>query len=125
MRIWDLEVDRLCRVHLLAEHRELHGLWNILVHDKRGYRNHPETRRWDGRLAALYRRHEDEVREMRRRGWGHRSPLDEGLAAGTADVQTELVDTIPEQVANLRAKGCACLLDGAGSPAMAGRRGTT
>ena len=28
MRIWDIEPERLCRKHLLAEHAELHGLWN-------------------------------------------------------------------------------------------------
>ncbi len=31
MRIWDIEPVRLCRAHLLGEHRELHGLWNILT----------------------------------------------------------------------------------------------
>jgi len=110
VRIWDLEANRLCRTHLLAEHRELHGLWNILVHDKRGYRNHPETRRWEGRLAALYLRHEEEVREMSRRGWSHRSPLDRLLAAGTSETQPEMVNSRAEQVANLRAKGCDCRL---------------
>lgn len=108
MRVWDLNVGRLCRTHLLAEHRELHGLWNILTQDKSGYRRHPETRRWEGRLAALHRRHEDEAAEMARRGWRHRSPLDPALAAGTSAIQSEFVDSLADQRANLRAKGCAC-----------------
>jgi hypothetical protein len=108
VRIWDIEVERLCRVHLLAEHRELHGLWNILVLDKRGYRRHPETRRWEGRLAALGARHEQQTAEMTRRGWAHRSPLDLAAAAGTDAIQSVLVNTIPEQLEILRAKGCAC-----------------
>lgn len=108
MRIWDIEVDRLCRAHLLAEHRELHGLWNILTLDKRGYRAHPETRRWVGRLAALGARHEQLAAEMTRRGWRHRSPLDLGLAEGTDARQTVLVNTVAEQIEILRAKGCAC-----------------
>jgi len=112
MRIWDLEVERLCRAHLLAEHRELHGLWNILTLDKAGYRHHPETRRWEGRLGALYNRHEAQAAEMRRRGWAHRSPLDRAGAEGSADAQTAFVNTIEEQVAILRAKGCACTLPG-------------
>ncbi|MDD3940683.1 MAG: pyrimidine dimer DNA glycosylase/endonuclease V, partial [Candidatus Pacebacteria bacterium] len=29
MRVWDIHPKDLCRKHLLAEHRELHGLWNI------------------------------------------------------------------------------------------------
>jgi hypothetical protein len=31
MRIWDIEPEKLCRQHLLGEHRELHGLWVILI----------------------------------------------------------------------------------------------
>ena len=76
MRIWDLEPACLCRSHLLGEHRELHAVWAILTQDKRGYRHHPETRRWEGKLAALYRRHEALVAEMTRRGYRHASPLD-------------------------------------------------
>lgn len=61
MRIWDLDPAILCRQHLLGEHRELHGLWNILVREQQGqgtggYANHPETRRWEGRLKALRRK---------------------------------------------------------------------
>ena len=58
MRIWDVAPGVLCRRHLLGEHRELHGLWNILTQDKRGYRRHPETVRREGELAALFGRHE-------------------------------------------------------------------
>ena len=58
MRIWDLPPSLLCRQHLLGEHRELHGLWRILTENRQGYAHHPETRRWRGKLAALYQRHE-------------------------------------------------------------------
>ncbi len=54
MRIWDLEPERLCRQHLLGEHRELHALWVILTQDKQGFSRHPETLRWRGKLQALY-----------------------------------------------------------------------
>ena len=111
MRIWDVEPARLCRQHLLGEHRELHGLWNILTQGKRGYRGHPETRRWEGKLAALYARHEALVAEMLRRGYRHDSSLDAGLATGEA-VQREYVDPPAEQRRILRAKGCACRLEG-------------
>ena len=49
--------DRFCRAHLLGEHRELHAIWSVLTGDKAGYRKHPETLRWENRLAALYARH--------------------------------------------------------------------
>lgn len=34
MRIWDLSPKRLCRNHLLGEHRELHAIW---AGGKKGY----------------------------------------------------------------------------------------
>ena len=107
MRIWDIEPSLLCREHLLGEHRELHAVWTILTQDKRGYANHPETLRWRGRLAALYRRHESLVEEMTSRGYRHRTPLDASLAQGLA-LQDQYVDTPEQQVALLRAKGCDC-----------------
>jgi putative hemolysin len=107
MRIWDVEVARLCDQHLLGEHRELHAIWTILTTGKRGYSRHPETLRWQGRLAALYARHEDEVAEMGRRGFRHASPLDPALATGEA-AQTVLVDSVADQLARLTARGCGC-----------------
>jgi hypothetical protein len=107
VRIWDLDPACLCRGHLLGEHRELHAVWAILTEGKRGYRNHPETRRWEGKLAALYRRHEALVAEMGRRGWRHASPLDPALATGAA-VQDVYVDPPAGQRELLRAKGCGC-----------------
>ena len=35
-------------------------MWNILTQGKRGYTNHPETKRWKGKLRALYRVHEED-----------------------------------------------------------------
>jgi hypothetical protein len=107
MRIWDLPPSELCRAHLLGEHRELHAVWSILIHDKTGYANHPETLRWRGKLHALYLRHETLVVEMTRRGYRHASPLDRALASGSA-VQEEFVDPPNRQRALLRAKGCDC-----------------
>ena len=87
----------------------MHGLWNILTLDKAGYRQHPETRRWVGRLGALYARHEALVAEMARRGYAHRSPLDRQLATGSAE-QTTLLDSLERQEQILQAKKCECLL---------------
>ena len=109
MRIWDLPPEILCRQHLLGEHRELHGLWNILTLDKKGYREHPETKRWVGRLAALYSRHEALVAEMHRRGYRHNSPLDRDLATGS-EIQDMLIDTPEEQFNMLVEKPCLCTL---------------
>ncbi|MDD5340692.1 MAG: pyrimidine dimer DNA glycosylase/endonuclease V [Candidatus ainarchaeum sp.] len=107
MRIWDLGPGRLCRSHLLGEHRELHAIWSILTKGKKGYSRHPETLRWKGRLKALYARHTALVREFAERGYIHRSPLDKRLARGAA-VQTVFVDTPANQRAILRRKRCGC-----------------
>jgi hypothetical protein len=107
VRIWDVDPALLCRSHLLGEHRELHGLWNILTLDKPGYRSHPETLRWEGKLGALYDRHEALVGEMLRRGYRHASPLEPGLATGSR-VQDAYVDPPAEQHRILREKPCEC-----------------
>jgi Pyrimidine dimer DNA glycosylase len=107
VRIWDLPPERLCRAHLLGEHRELHAIWSVLTGEKAGYRKHPETLRWEGRLAALYARHTALVAEMSSRGYVHSSPLDGRLATGGA-VQDRYVDPPDAQIRILRSKGCGC-----------------
>jgi len=107
VRIWDLPPELLCRSHLLGEHRELHAIWSVLTSDKRGYRRHPETLRWEDCLAALYARHTALVEEMRVRGYTHASALDARLATG-AVVQDRYVDSPEGQITILRAKGCGC-----------------
>lgn len=107
MRIWDISPKKLCRNHLLAEHRELHAIWNILTLGKKGYSRHPETLRWKGKLMALYLRHEKEVKEMGERGYRHKSPLQKGLAKGRRG-QDVYVDTVKSQKMILKKKGCDC-----------------
>jgi hypothetical protein len=107
VRIWDLSPKRLCRNHLLGEHRELHAIWSVLVNGKKGYARHPETLRWRGKLKALYRRHDALVQEMAVRGYQHYSPLPKQLAHGSA-VQGVFVATKRAQVRILRKKRCRC-----------------
>ena len=82
MRIWDIPTDRLCRNHLLGEHRELHAIWKIITENKLGYAHHPEIQRWREKLMALYIRHDDLVNEMKIRGYNHNSPLNKDLTVG-------------------------------------------
>jgi hypothetical protein len=107
MRIWDIPPEKMCRQHLLGEHRELHALWSIIINDKKGYARHPETMRWRGKLNALYLRHEALVGEMTKRGYKHHTPLDPAFATGKAD-QDEFVDSHEKQVTILKEKGCDC-----------------
>lgn len=121
MRVWDVDPKHLCQKHLLAEHRELHGLWNILTkHIKKGpfyteasksigYSRHPETLRWVGKNKALYLRHEELVKEFMARGYKHHTPLDKKLATGLGS-QEIFVNTVSEQKLILKKKPCKCLL---------------
>lgn len=112
MRVWDLPVGCLCRNHLLAEHRELHAIWNIITQGKKGYSRHPEVFRWRKRLGALAARHEEQVREMLRRGYRHRSPLNLAEAAPSQRSlrRPELLESLSSQRRRLTSKGCACHL---------------
>lgn len=84
-------------------------MWTILTTGKKGYINHPETKRWLGKLAALYERHEEEVLEMKRRGYNHLSPLDKSLATG-ANKQEILILSVEGQKELLILKGCDCVV---------------
>lgn len=109
MRIWDIPPKQLCHKHLVAEHRELHGLWNILtIHNGQGgYSRHPETLRWVGKTRSLYNRHELLVKEFKRRGYRHLSSLDKKLATGKSK-QSKLIDSLARQKELLKAKSCKC-----------------
>lgn len=107
MRIWDIPPNKLCRKHLLGEHRELHAIWTILTEGKKGYSRHPETIRWKGKLKAIYLRHEYLVHEMKHRGYMHKSPLDKRKATGNS-IQNTFVDSPSRQIQILKQKGCNC-----------------
>ncbi|MFA5005240.1 MAG: pyrimidine dimer DNA glycosylase/endonuclease V [Candidatus Omnitrophota bacterium] len=107
MRIWDISPARLCRNHLLGEHRELHAVWAVITQGKKGYSRHPETLRWKGKLKALFKRHALLVKEFSRRKYRHKSALDERLATGKAK-QDIFVHPCRRQMAILRKKKCDC-----------------
>ena len=112
MRIWDLPVQILCDQHLLGEHRELHAIWTYLTTDKGGsYRKHPETLRWVGKELALAKRHSEEVREMMKRGFDHHSSLPLFVSNDkSSEDQNNYVNTLTEQIQNIKSKHCKCNL---------------
>jgi len=75
MRIWDINPGYLNRQSLLGEHRELHGIASIILNNKKGYSQHPETKRWVGYGWALEMRHKQLACEMALRGFTDRSPV--------------------------------------------------
>ena len=108
MRVWDLCPTILCRQHLLGEHREIHAIWSIIHNNKKGgYQNHPEVKRWVGKLNALRKRHDQVVNEMLNRGYNHHSPI---IKVNDCESQNDLINTIDEQLEWIRSKECDCRL---------------
>lgn len=108
MRVWDISPCILCKKHLIAEHHEIHTIYNVIVHNKKGYSNHPETKRWIGKLKALYDRHNYIVAEMKIRGYNHNSVLDHNYATGI-EKQDEYINSKLEQIHILQSKKCDCM----------------
>lgn len=98
MRIWFVPVEELDDRHLLGEHMELHVMANALIRGG-GWSNHPATRFFEGKLGALYRRHEEQVAEMERRGWhGHNSVFPaEDIPPGEVDATIEVTAEMLER----------------------------
>ena len=85
VRIWSgVPVRELANQWLLGEHRELHVIVGAAVkhwnRKKGGWVNHPETKRFYGHLGYLKKRHDEQIKEFRKRGWPsgekHLTPLD-------------------------------------------------
>ncbi len=102
MRIWDLDPGFLNNQSLLGEHRELHGIYSILTNNKNGYRNHPETKRWEQRLNAMVIRHGLLVEEMKLRKLNHYSPVQQ--VGSNFDWPGTYIDPPGTQIAILQRK---------------------
>ncbi|MDD4363927.1 MAG: DUF1722 domain-containing protein [Atribacterota bacterium] len=75
MRVWDIHPGYLSDKSLLGEHVEIHALYSIICGGKKGYSQHPETKRWVENLPQLILRHNLVVKEMTLRSFRHNSPL--------------------------------------------------
>ena len=74
MRIWGTDPTKLCRAHLLGEHRELHTFIGTL---RRGISISGYTSTGLLDIDLIIPRHIELVTEMARRGYTHKSPIDE------------------------------------------------
>lgn len=92
MRVW-YPIPPICLddKRLRGCHLEIHSIYSIITNNKRGYRNHPETKRWKNHLDALILVHEDIKDEMLKRGWKHRSPLVNNLVTGLLVLQRNMI----------------------------------
>ncbi len=72
MRMWMVDVRKMCRKHLLGEHVECHMI-AASVRDGRSLDGYVDSNALQ--LKSLVVRHAALSREMLRRGYRHRSPL--------------------------------------------------
>ena len=106
MRIWnEISPDRLCRKHLLAEHRETLCVWSVITNNKKGYSRHPETVRYRNNLNALVYRHDTIVAEATSRGYSFKDlPNSDGIPP-----LNHIVPAWDNQEHSLDSKNCNCI----------------
>lgn len=70
--MWMLPPEKMCRNHLLGEHKELHMLIGCMRKNKsiKGYMERKQLQ-----LNAIFSRHEEIVAEMLKRGYKHNTPV--------------------------------------------------
>lgn len=71
-RMWCVNSKKLCRQHLLGEHKELHQLVGSLRKGK-SIKGHVEKGQVE--VHTIKKRHAELVKEMLRRGYKHESEL--------------------------------------------------
>lgn len=105
MRIWHEKlIPHLCQKHICAVWREGLGCYKIVTENKKGYRNHPATQEFINAPKELYERLELIRAEMLKRGY-HPKELPE---KPTVSGHVKEWQSLAEQLAHLKTKGCKC-----------------
>jgi len=83
--MWLVNPKKLCRQHLLGEHKEVHQLVGSL-RKSRSIQGHIEKGQIE--IHNIVPRHKELVKEMIRRGYKHQSPLKKFISfkAGKIDI---------------------------------------
>jgi hypothetical protein len=71
-RMWNINCGKLCRQHLLGEHKELHQLVGS-INKKKSIKGHIEKGQVE--VHNIRKRHVEVVKEMKKRGYKHNSSL--------------------------------------------------
>lgn len=94
----------MCRQHLLAVWREGLGCYQIILKDKKGYRNHPATQEFVDCPIALWNRLSTIRTEMLARGYNPKELPPSIKRFG----KVKEWQTLEKQIEVLKAKGCEC-----------------
>jgi len=108
MRVWnEINPSRLCKKHLLAEHRETLCIYSVITNNKKGYSKHPETIRYRNNLSALVYRHRQITKEARKRHYNFKElPNSCNILA-----LNHAVKSWDNQELSLSLKDCECIKD--------------
>lgn len=102
MRVWDISPSQLCNKHLVAQHHEIHCVYNIITKGLKGFAHHPEVMRWRGHIQGLIVKHNITVLDMLKRGMEHNSPIIQHEV--TLPTYPEPLQPVEEQVRILKEK---------------------
>ena len=108
-RIWDIPVYLICDKHLLAEHHELHSIWNAITTGTDCYASPEEVDRWRGCLRGLVMRHGEEAAELEKRGYEHQSWLPLHRVRLGSFSPKKLITPYQRQAQLLARKNCGCM----------------
>ena len=92
MRMWGVEPIMLCKRHLLGEHVEMHMFIGTMKKGK-SLKGYIDKGLID--ISKIWERHDELVKEMKRRGIKHSSPLPCGggmFHGGEVDVDVNLIE---------------------------------
>lgn len=104
-RMWMINPAKMCRNHLLGEHKEIHQLVGIINKKKINVLlGHAKLKQIQ--TKSIIKRHDDLVKEMIKRGYKHNSPLPnfEPLDIGKVNVKENEKDLLT------RCKSCAYIV---------------
>lgn len=101
MRMWNVDVKKMCRKHLLGEHVEMHMFVSSVKNGKslQGFINTGLVE-----VHNIKKRHDELVQEMLFRGYKHKTPLnyEDFYVAGSVDIE--------ENERELSRRCCYCAL---------------
>jgi uncharacterized membrane protein len=92
-RMWMTDESKMCRQHLLGEHKEIHQLMGTLRKKMKvdGY-----VRNNCIEISSIISRHNTLVNEMQKRGYNHKSPIE------SEDEKNNLVQYLTPEIRNFK-----------------------
>ena len=87
--MWCVDPEIMCRNHLLGEHFETH-MFLSHINSGKGFRGYVTGNKLE--VLSLVNRHDELVEEMKRRGYNHKSPIDEPDLRLVRNDQEEYID---------------------------------